>query len=109
MIPGPSQSLTPPCILLIGLLGSHRSTICNRVGAVHACALYKYHILYLRLCFIKVIVLSPSSVCFSAAAKYLSCFLVFFVVTAMHACVYCVACVNEDAIQCNQLTVKVIT
>jgi len=46
MTPGPSQPPTPPDILLIGLLVTHRSGMqrCYRVGFTHACVLRQLHV-----------------------------------------------------------------
>jgi len=63
-------------------------------------------ITYLCLCFIKVIVLAPFSVCFSIIAAYLfSCSFMICVLlaTAMDACLrlYCIVCGSKDVMQCR--------
>jgi len=60
----------------------------NRDAAIHACDLCCHHISHPCLCFIKVIVLAPSSVCSSTAATYLSILVLFhvYVCSALLAC-----------------------
>jgi len=73
MTPGPLQPPTVSCILLTGVLGSHRSATIQQPwwrqpGVCPIC-----------LCFIKVNILAPSSVYFSTTATYIYSWLRMFV------------------------------
>ena len=96
MTPGPSQPLTSPCISQIGLMEAIATIYYNSCdGAIHA---YLFTCTtYLHLCFIKIMVLAPSGVCFFTIAIYL-CICVFLLINAMHAYVYCVARGSEDTV-----------
>ena len=71
MTPGPSQPPTSPCISQIGLVEAIAAIYYNSCdGAIHA---YLFTCTtYLCLCFIKIMVLAPSGVCFFTIAIYLS-------------------------------------
>jgi len=64
--------------------------------------------IYLWLCFIKPIVLKPSRVGISTIGTYplylhVFSYICVFLITALHASIYCIVCGSEDAMQYNTM------